>query len=200
MGAATFSDPTTETRRHRDAQSFYFEFISVPLRGLCASVVFRPLLGPSWAPIRWCTSMQSSEQDMSAAIDGMRDATHTQPRALGPAAGSDRWPRPERKGGWRPANRPLAGDGASQAAQRRSKDPPTAAWGILACGTSRTYRNLMSFLPSSTRKSTGDLRMTGFKARGRKPSLRSQALGGWGDPASPCGLRRDKSSIEHPGQ
>jgi len=46
-------------------------------------------------------------------------------RALEPAVGSDMWPRPERKDGRGPANRPLAGDGASQAAKRRRKDAPT---------------------------------------------------------------------------
>ncbi len=34
-----------------------------------------------------------------------------------PAAGSDLWPRPEWKDGWGPANRPLAGDGASRRPQ-----------------------------------------------------------------------------------
>ena len=52
-------------------------------------------------------------------------------RALEPAVGSDMWPRPERKGGRGPANRPLAGDGASQAAKRRRKDAPTIIYAAL---------------------------------------------------------------------
>jgi len=43
---------------------------------------------------------------------------------------------------------------------RALKDPPTAVWGILACGTLRSYQNLLSFIALAADQDPGLLRVT----------------------------------------
>jgi hypothetical protein len=71
------------------------------------------------------------------------------------APGSDMWPRPERKDGWRPATRPLAGGGESRRPQGVSNSTLKTENSKLGALDASVVKNYV--FPVSCERSTGGM-------------------------------------------